>query len=107
MLLSKTGRAYMALVYLGLVAFGCLLFILTPRRHAKPQYWARLQSNDTSDGTTTVIIGAGVIGLCTANHLAKTVNRSGTQHKVIIVEAAETVFNASSSTNTGILSNVE
>ncbi len=47
----------MALVYLGLVAFSCLLVIITPLRPAKPQYTARLQSNDTTDGTTTVIIG--------------------------------------------------
>lgn len=58
--LPSNGRPYMALVYLGLVAFSCLLVIITPLRPTKPQYRARLQSDDTSDGTTTVIIGAGV-----------------------------------------------
>ena len=54
------------------------------------------------DNTTTIIVGAGVIGLCTAYHLAKTIDKK--RNKVIVIEAASQVFAATSSTNTGILS---
>ena len=54
------------------------------------------------ENTTTVIIGAGVVGLCTAYHLSKAIDKK--RHKVIVIEAASQVFAATSSTNTGILS---
>lgn len=55
---------------------------------------------------TTVIVGAGVIGLCTAYQLAKAIDQSSNKHKhdTIVIEAADGVFPATSSTNTGILS---
>ena len=54
---------------------------------------------------TTVIVGAGVVGLCTAYHLAKANHqRDPAQlHRVIVVEAAGKEFAATSGTNTGIL----
>ena len=52
--------------------------------------------------TTTIIVGAGVVGLCTAYHLAKSIDKK--RHKVVVIEAAGQVFAATSSTNTGILS---
>ena len=53
----------------------------------------------------TAIVGAGVVGLCTAYHLAKANHRrdAAQLHKVIVVEAAGREFAATSSTNTGIL----
>lgn len=51
----------------------------------------------------TVIIGAGVIGLCTAFHLA---NPLRTRSKIYVVEVFDDVFQATSATNTGILHHV-
>ena len=67
-------------------------------RNAKPSVHA-------SHKTTTAIVGAGVIGLCTAYQLAKDSRR--TTYRVIIIEAADDVFANSSGTNTGILSENE
>ena len=52
----------------------------------------------------TVIVGAGVVGLCTAYHLAKANHqRDAAQlHRVIVVEAAGKAFAATSRSNTGI-----
>ena len=58
-----------------------------------------------SHETATAVVGAGVIGLCTAYQLAKESRR--TTHRVIVVEAADDVFTNSSGTNTGILSEDE
>ncbi|KAL8802363.1 MAG: hypothetical protein Q9182_003852 [Xanthomendoza sp. 2 TL-2023] len=68
-------------------------------------------------GSTTVIIGAGVRilyssdnqckCLCTAYHLAKTIDEDATEDRVLVVEAAGSVFAATSSTNTGVLSELE
>lgn len=58
-----------------------------------------------SHETTTAIVGAGVIGLCTAYQLAKE-SRCIT-YRVIVIEAADDVFANSSGTNTGILSENE
>ena len=54
---------------------------------------------------TTAIVGAGVIGLCTAYHLAKANHQrdAAQSHRVIVVEAAGREFAATSRTNTGIL----
>lgn len=52
--------------------------------------------------TITAIVGAGVIGLCTTYHLAKTDQGRGTSHRVIDFEAAHKVFVATSSTDPGI-----
>lgn len=54
------SRPYIALVYLGLVALGCFIVILTPLRHLRPHVWTELKSCDTDDSTTTIILGAGV-----------------------------------------------
>ena len=59
--------------------------------------------SSTGDSITVVIIGAGVIGLCTAYHIAKSLYDSDSLYKVIVVEASSKVFSAASSTNTGIL----
>ena len=48
---------------------------------------------------TIVVIGAGVIGLCTAYHLAREAC-----HRIIVVDALPNVFEATSGSNTGILS---
>lgn len=53
----------------------------------------------------TAIVGAGVVGLCTAYHLARAIHRhvGPHLHKVIVVEAAEREFAATSGSSTGIL----
>lgn len=53
----------------------------------------------------TAIVGAGVVGLCTTYHLARANHRlvAAHLHKVIVVEAVEQEFAATSSSNTGIL----
>ena len=58
-----------------------------------------------NESTVTVIVGAGVIGLCTAYQLGKAIDKRclHTQQKVVVIEAGTYVFSASSSTNTGIL----
>ena len=61
------------------------------------------KGGDESEDLATVIVGAGVLGLCTAYHLAKATNDT-IRHKLVVVEAAEEVFSATSSTNTGIVS---
>ena len=77
-------------------------FVL-PWRHRS--FWKQPDQNrypSAHENTTTIIVGAGVVGLCTAYHLAKTIDKK--RHKVIVIEAASQVFAATSSTNTGILS---
>ena len=51
-------------------------------------------------------MGAGIIGLCIAYHLARAIHERPTsrRHRVIVVDAAEKVFSATSGTNMGILS---
>ena len=65
-------------------------------------------SNEPTRKETIVIaiVGAGVIGLCTAYHLAKTLCRGNVnpKYRIIIVDAGAKVFSATSATNTGILS---
>ena len=68
-----------------------------------PQSHDELQPDST---TTTTIMGAGVIGLFTAYHLARAIHECPTRerHRVVVIDAAEKVFSATSATNTGILS---
>ena len=68
-----------------------------------PQSHDELQPDST---TTAIIVGAGIIGLCTAYHLARAIHERPTsqRHCVIVIDAAEKVFSATSATNTGILS---
>lgn len=58
-----------------------------------------------SSTPVTAIVGAGIVGLCTAYHLAKANHRRYTAHphKIIVIEAAEREFAATSGSNTGIL----
>ena len=51
-------------------------------------------------------VGAGVIGLCTAYHLAKANNLRATEHRhrIVVVEDGKEVFPATSAATTGILS---
>lgn len=57
----------------------------------RPQSHDVLQPDST---TTTTIVGAGIIGLCTAYHLARAIHERPTsqRHRVIVVDAAEKVF---------------
>ena len=88
-----------------------------PRRDSAPaiktqeslgQHCHEMSSSEetSTDETSTIIIGGGVIGLCTAYHLAKATAQDTTvhRHKIIVIEDAGKVFSAASSANTGILS---
>ena len=54
--------------------------------------------------STITVIGAGVIGLCTAYQLSQTRNTHRIAGKIIVIDTAATAFHATSQTNTGILS---
>ena len=90
-----------SLLYLGLVIFVFIVAsLLLP-------LWPQPQDETQPDSTTTTnIVGAGVIGLCTAYHLAKAIRERPTMQRdrVIVIDAAKKVFSATSATNTGILS---
>lgn len=84
-------------------------FLWMEQRHKHPM----LEVETGGEGSnTTVIVGAGVAGLCTAYHLAKAIHESATKnphhhhhrHKIIVVDSANEAFAATSSTNTGIIS---
>lgn len=51
-------------------------------------------------------MGAGIIGLCTACYLARAIHErpARQRHRVIVIDAAEKAFLATSATNTSILS---
>ena len=93
--------------YIGFVSLVDLAsFIFAPPKRQTSEAQQLDEQGTTDEISTTIVIGAGVIGLCTAYHLAKAVEESNTRarHHVIVVEAAGKVFPATSATNTGILS---
>ena len=97
----------MLFLYIGFVSLVDLAsFIFAPSKRQTSVAQQLDEQGTTDEISTTIVIGAGVIGLCTAYHLAKAVEKSNTRpkHKIIVVEAAGKVFPAASSTNTGILS---
>ena len=94
--------------------FSVLLFATAYFPQTRERIWVQDDrekfdsANDHSlrDSTpVTAIVGAGVVGLCTAYHLARANHRlvAAHLHKVIVVEAADWEFAATSSSNTGIL----
>lgn len=76
----------------------CIVFLLLLNEYVQPFFLASHDSN-------TAIIGAGVIGLCTAYQLAR--ESHCTAHRVVVLDATDDVFTASSGTNTGQLSENE
>ena len=88
-----------------LIDFVDSLHVLMSFKYRRP-WIASICNFANEERSTTVIIGAGVIGLCTAYQLGKAIDkrRLHSQQKVVVVEAAADIFSASSSTNTGILS---
>jgi glycine/D-amino acid oxidase-like deaminating enzyme len=50
---------------------------------------------------TTVIAGAGVIGLSSAYHLALVNRQKGLETPIVVIDALNTTFAAASSTNSG------
>lgn len=68
-----------------------------------PLHYEELSSNESP---TIAVVGAGVIGLCTAYQTIKAIHEcaTGPRSRVVVIEAAEREFPATSSMNTGILS---
>lgn len=54
-------------------------------------------------GRTTVIVGGGVIGLFTAYSLAKAYHQLQRRHRILVIEARDNLFSASSEHNSGCL----
>lgn len=71
---------------------------LCGRHRSRSKSLPRQPKQDDGD---IVIIGAGVIGLCTAYHLAK--QRQGRDTVITVLDARDDVFSAASSHNTGCL----
>ena len=93
--------------YLGFVSLVDLAsFIFAPPKRQTSKAQQLDEQGTTNEISTTIVVGAGIIGLYTTYHLAKAVEESNTRprHKIIVVEATDKVFPAASSTNTGILS---
>lgn len=76
----------------------CMVLLLLLNKYVQPFFLASRESN-------IAIIGAGVIGLCTAYQLAR--ESHCTTHRVVVFDATDDVFAASSCTNIGILSGNE
>lgn len=61
-------------------------------------------SSDRTDPGRVVIIGGGVIGLCTAFQLALLARvRNGSSAEIVVLESQETIFPSASSHNSGCL----
>ena len=94
--------------YFSLVLFALIVAfpLLSLQRNTLWEQHDDKTSCPQATAVTTVVVGAGVIGLCTAYQLAKTINERPVErkHRVIVIENASEVFPATSSTNTGILS---
>jgi glycine/D-amino acid oxidase-like deaminating enzyme len=63
------------------------------------------QHRSGEDNDAVVIVGGGIIGLCTAYNLAKETHKAttGSKRKITVLEARSSTFTAASSHNTGCL----
>lgn len=62
-----------------------------------------LSSTANSDDGATVIVGAGVIGLSTAYHMALSSHRLAIHKSIVVIDILDEVFGATSSVNSGCL----